>query len=511
MASFAFAAVILAGAAPAAETISGEVEGGGGDYEVVAFEVPAGTAEIGIEHETLSDSSILDFGVWAPDGFRGWSGGLDEPIAIGEDAASRGYLPGPVEAGTWEIAIGKARLDDPPVGYEIDVAYRDEATLTPRARAPREPVTLEEGARWYRGDFHVHSLESGDASAEIEAIVELARERGLDFVVVTDHNTVSHVERIAALQDDVDDLLLIPGIEVTTYRGHGNAFGVTEYVDHRVGLGGRAIDDVIGDVREQGGLFSVSHPAIALGDLCIGCEWQYEDTPWEDVSAIEIHTGPYEAAALFAEPAIDLWEEAASAGHRIAAIGGSDDHHAGVDLTQTQAPIGSPTTLVRAEALSEAAILDGVRAGRTVVKLSGPNDPDLALEIEGGGERARIGGAIEADEVEVTVRAEGAEGLSLALFRNGNRAETAAIEGDDHEERYSFETSLEGEDRYRAVIREGSVPRVATSHAFAAREPGGGGCAAGGAAGGASGLALVSAIGWLVFRRRAWPWGPLMR
>jgi hypothetical protein len=75
----------------------------------VPFDVPAGTAEIQIDHTDGSDAVILDWGVWAPDGFRGWGGGLTAPVVIGTGASSRGYVPGPLAAGTWTLVIGKAK------------------------------------------------------------------------------------------------------------------------------------------------------------------------------------------------------------------------------------------------------------------------------------------------------------------------------------------------------------------------------------------------------------------
>jgi hypothetical protein len=484
------------------ESFSGEVEAEGGDYVIIEFEVPEGTVELEIRHETLSSRSILDWGVWDPDGFRGWSGGLTAPIVIGEQDSSRGYLPGPIQPGTWQLVIGKAKILDPPVRYEVEVEYRDEAVLEPRVRATYEPVTLEAGPRWYRGDFHVHSRESGDATAELEEIVALARERGLDFVVLTDHNTVSQIDLIAPLQAATDDVLLLRGIEVTTYAGHGNALGVVDYVDHRVGLEGLTISDVIADVRAQGGLFSISHPALALGDLCIGCAWTYDDTPWNQVNAIEIHTGPYEFAGLFAGHAISMWEEALDRGHLIAAVGGSDDHRAGRDLSATQSPIGSPTTLVWAEELSEQGILAGVAAGRTIVNFRGPDDPGLALEIEGAGERAGIGDRIAAPEVRVHATAKGGEGFRLAVYRNGTRVESLEIDAAEFAHTWTFETAEDG-DRYRVEIREGSIPVVVTSHVFvdyAARS--GRGCVAAGSTGGAAALLLAAAAAFALSRRR---------
>src|SRR5579862_2165164 len=77
----------------------------GGDYVVVPFTVPDGTAEIDVAHAAGSDGEILDFGVWAPEGFRGWGGGLTDDAIIDVAQSSRGYLPGAITAGTWQVVI----------------------------------------------------------------------------------------------------------------------------------------------------------------------------------------------------------------------------------------------------------------------------------------------------------------------------------------------------------------------------------------------------------------------
>jgi len=52
--------------------------------------------------------------------------------------------------------------------------------------------------------------------------VEAAVARGLDFIAVTDHSTQSHYDAERELQPYFDDILLLPGREITTYRGHAN-------------------------------------------------------------------------------------------------------------------------------------------------------------------------------------------------------------------------------------------------------------------------------------------------
>jgi len=86
----------------------GDVPPTGGDFADVELVVPAGTREIRIAHTDGSDYVILDWGVWGPDGFRGWGGGNTEDAVIGVDQSSRSYRPGPITPGTWTVVIGKA-------------------------------------------------------------------------------------------------------------------------------------------------------------------------------------------------------------------------------------------------------------------------------------------------------------------------------------------------------------------------------------------------------------------
>jgi hypothetical protein len=474
--------------------LEGPVVADGGDYLIVPFEVPAGTVEIEIAHSDGSDADILDWGVWAPEGFRGWGGGNTEPIVIGVDESSRSYLEGPITPGTWELVIGKAKLPTGAGAYTADVTFRDAPTLTPLPRDAPSAPTLATGTRWYAGDFHVHSEESGDARATLDEIGTLARSRGLDFVVITDHNTVSQDGRIAAAQPDHPDLLFVRGIEVTTYAGHGNAIGATSYVDHRAGLDGVGAPTILDEVTDQGAVFSINHPALQLGDACIGCAWRHDDTPWDQVAAIEIHTGNFEVTGtLFTPQAIALWDEQLAAGYALAAIGGSDDHTAGVDEGATGSPIGSPTTMVLADALSEAAILDAIRAGRTVVKLRGPDDP--MAELTSGD--ARIGDTVTGvGEARLTLHVTGGDGTLAQVWRDGALVEGFTVEGDDWTHTVVYPVTGERE-RYRIEIVQNRRVTV-TSHLYVEGDPSladGGGCCSAGGGGAAAWLVLVLGCG----------------
>lgn len=446
----------------------GEVEPGGLDHEFVEFEVPEGIVEIEVRHDDMSEANILDWGVYDAEAFRGWGGGNSEPAVIGIDAASRSYVPGAIEAGTWRVVIGKAKIVESPAPYHIEVVLRGTATLEPQPErmpyAPVEPLSTE--ARWYAGDFHVHSRESGDASPPIDEIATFARGRGLDFVELSDHNVVTQSDFIGAAQPDHPELLLLPGMEYTTYAGHGNAVGATVWVDHKIGQPDVTIDGAIAAIHDQGALISINHPVLAVGDICIGCAWEHEVDPLS-IDAVEIATTGLDAGgALFTEMAIEYWDELCDAGSHAAAIGGSDDHSAGTSEGVFSSPIGDPTTMVYATELSVAAILEGVRTSRTVVKLQGPGDPMIELLPS----RDRVGDTIFADTpVTYDVVVTGGEGLQVHAVRDGVEGSAVDIDADPFMWSFDHESPDDGETRVRVEVVDGADRRVVTSHVWQRR------------------------------------------
>lgn len=480
---FGWAAFGVAGAQEITIVLDGVVPDDGLDHFRLPFEVPLGYAEIEVRHDDLSDANILDWGLDDPAGWRGWGGGNSESAVLNARAASRSYVPGPIGAGTWNVVVGKAQIAETPAPYHVEVVLRTEATLPPQERRPyvaSEP--LAPGPGWYAGDLHVHSSESGDAVASLDAIALAAAEAGLDFVVITDHNTVSHLDLLVDAQARHPDVLLIPGTEFTTYAGHANAIGVRGWVDHKLGQPGVTMEAAAEAYAQQGALLSINHPTLDLGDRCIGCAWS-QPIPEQNLAAMEIGTGGWTPVGnLFTPSAIALWDGLCAEGRRIAAVGGSDDHRAGTSTDPFSSPIGSPTTMVWAESLSEQAILDGIAAGRTVVKLQDAADPLAALALEG---------------TDATVTVTGGAGQALVWVVDGASAEALPIDADP----FVATTPVGDGSRVRAEVWVLDAPRTVTSHLWAevaaeppAAEEKGCGCASGGAGGGS---VLIGALLWL--------------
>lgn len=489
--------------------LEADVAASGGDYVDVTFTVPEGTKEIRIAHSDGSATDILDWGVWSPDGFRGWGGGLTEDAIIGVEQSSRGYLPGPLMPGTWTVVVGKAKLDGDGGHYAIDVACSDTPSLPVLPKAAFAGTVLGTQRRWYKGDFHVHSRESGDASASLDEIAALAAQRGLDFVNLSDHNTASQHALQAAFQASHSNVLLLRGAEITTYAGHGNAVGLEDYVDHRIGYAGRTIGGVLDDVEAQGAVFIVNHPTLDLGNACIGCRWMHDDTPWNKVAGIELITGNWLfGVGGFVPQAVSMWDGLLDRGFRIAAIGGSDDHTAGRSQGPTASAIGSPTTRVLADNLSEAAIVEAVRRGRTMVLLRGPDDPVLDVTLRNAdGAESEIGADVSGiSRARLAIRVMGGDGMIAQVFRDGAPlAPDVRIVGEDFSTVFEDDPGA-GDFRYRVeILNAGGLPVVITSHFYVhAVDRAAGGCASdagGGLAGGVAAVAMVLAPWWR--RRRA--------
>jgi len=100
-------------------------------------------------------------------------------------------------------------------------------------------------------DFHSHTIFSNDSLTRPESLIAISRRRGLDRVVVTDHNTIAGALAAHALDPD----LIIIGEEIMTTCGEILAAFVTEEIPP-----GLSPQETIKRLRDQGAFIIVSHP-----------------------------------------------------------------------------------------------------------------------------------------------------------------------------------------------------------------------------------------------------------
>lgn len=162
-----------------------------------------------------------------------------------------------------------------------------------------------------RIDFHTHTSASKDALTAPGGLVWTARRRGLDRMVVTDHNTIAGALAARAL----DPELVIVGEEIMTTRGEILASFVTEEIPP-----GLSPQETVRRLRDQGAFISVSHPF----DRWRSGAWKLEDlleiAPLVD--ALEI----FNARCMFGSDNRKAWEFARQ--HNLPGTVGSDAHAA---------------------------------------------------------------------------------------------------------------------------------------------------------------------------------------
>ncbi|MFO0738237.1 MAG: CehA/McbA family metallohydrolase [Labilithrix sp.] len=449
-------------------TFDGEVPSGGLDHFFVPFDVPAGTAEIQVRHDTLDDDNIIDWGIDDAAGTRGWGGGTSKPAILNAEAASPGYVRGAIKPGRWRVIGGKAKIEHSPAKYHVEIELRTKPTLEAQHdRKPYAPRVAKHEARWYAGDFHVHSRDSTDATPSIDEIAVYARAHGLDFVEISDHNVLGGQDYFAEAAASHPDLLLLPGVEYTTYAGHANGIGATRWVDHKIGQPGVTIDGAVDAFHQQGALFSINHPKLDLHQ-CIGCEWRH-DLDGAKIDAVEIaNLGQANGGAIMLPGALGFWDGLCARGHHAAALGGSDDHRAGESTGMFASRIGEPVTMVYAEELSAAGILEGIRNNRTVVKLRSSADPMVDLTAEPGT------AAEPAGTRHIRAKVTGLDGVpgaivGVRLVKNAlpNESVLVPTEGFTHD--VAVTAPATGEDRYRAEVLVNGQLRTITSNVFVRR------------------------------------------
>jgi predicted metal-dependent phosphoesterase TrpH len=100
-------------------------------------------------------------------------------------------------------------------------------------------------------EFHCHTIYSRDSLARPESLLAACRRKGIDRVVVTDHNTIAGAQHCR----QIDPQRVIVGEEILTQDGELLAAFVQEEVP--AGLEPR---EAIQRLRDQGAFISVSHP-----------------------------------------------------------------------------------------------------------------------------------------------------------------------------------------------------------------------------------------------------------
>ncbi|HEY7976421.1 MAG TPA: CehA/McbA family metallohydrolase, partial [Ktedonobacterales bacterium] len=117
-------------------------------------------------------------------------------------------------------------------------------------------TSAESAPRLARADLHLHT-NLGDGTASPQRVLEVARQRNLQVIAVTDHDHLEGAKRLQELmdRDQVRDVQLIWGVEVTTRDGHFLGLFIRKAPRFLL----RA-EEAIEQIKDQGGLCVIPHP-----------------------------------------------------------------------------------------------------------------------------------------------------------------------------------------------------------------------------------------------------------
>ena len=134
----------------------------------------------------------------------------------------------------------------------------------------------------YIGALHMHSVFS-DGSGEVKDIAKFADESGLDFVILTDHNTLRALKE--GFEGWYGEALLLVGVELNDKenKNHYLAFGINETYSTRM-----SAKNYVKKVKEAGGIGFLAHPHEKRTHMKEHPPYPWVEWDTEDFTGIEI-------------------------------------------------------------------------------------------------------------------------------------------------------------------------------------------------------------------------------
>lgn len=354
----------------------------------------------------------------------------------------------------------------------------------PQVRFDDRVLNNQNGEQWFKGELHAVSTYGGGKETVAE-LVRRAEAAGLDFLAITDLNTMAASDDPAFRSDKV---VLIPALAwgsrengIALVYGPGTLPSLPET---RAMAQAECIR-----IQSQGGVFVVAHPCFSDAPWKWGLRYvnaiQVWNGPWRDPAPLRLASLPSElkmrdrssgnlvypiaAAAGVADKTAKV---AANARQKDLSVSANDqaalfwDYElvrgqicsvvAGGMVDDSKIPMGQPVTWVRAANKSLPAIMEGLRLGRTFVgnRIDGVQLNFRADVLNDGKIDVGMGGAIPLNvDVGFYILVTGATGAKVQVLRNGHPILTEIIRENTYSKNFTQTTDYSAVYRLR-VIRQ---------------------------------------------------------
>jgi predicted metal-dependent phosphoesterase TrpH len=207
---------------------------------------------------------------------------------------------------------------------------------------PRHPLAAGETA-WRRADLHCHTTFSDERikylpglvfhpMLEPEEVYDLAKSRGMDFVTITDHDTIDGCKALRDRRGRLRDFFFGEEVSVAFPEDgtvvHVNVYDIDEPQHHEIQRLRRNLYDLTHYCDSIGKLFVLNHMTWTAQHRVLKT-WQIE--------AMLQHFDAFEAVNGTRSYAHNAFAWAATRGHRKTLVAGSDSHSNRVGTTYTLA------------------------------------------------------------------------------------------------------------------------------------------------------------------------------
>lgn len=159
-------------------------------------------------------------------------------------------------------------------------------------------------------DLHVHTCYSCDATTTLKEVLTQSKKRGLDGVAITDHDTVEGARKLARS----DEIVVIPGVEVSSLQGHILGLNITRPIPP-----GLDVRETIRRIHDAGGVAVAAHPSVFYKRMMGRVASNFDAIEVINASAFPFSLSTYLNRRLAS--GLDLAQTAGSDAHYVSEIG----------------------------------------------------------------------------------------------------------------------------------------------------------------------------------------------
>ena len=157
-------------------------------------------------------------------------------------------------------------------------------------------------------DLHIHSQYSEDGTGSPKEIIKILQKKGLQGMAITDHNNIEG--GLKAQKVAPEDFIVIPGVEISTNKGHIIAFNIKENIKKNL-----SVEETIEKIIDIGGIPTVPHLFRSMS----GIKTSNLKKIHKKIPAIEVFNS-------CSDPKTNLKTIKIAKNFNLGGIGGSDSH-----------------------------------------------------------------------------------------------------------------------------------------------------------------------------------------